>query len=424
MIAWNSGTAAGPVSGCVQLSPTSATCPDLNVSSIRATLAPSSNGPDTANSLTLDATLPDNEPATVNGGAGVDTLFGQAAAETFNGADGNDVAHGGAGIDTLNGDLGGDTLSGGPGDDALNGHTPANPTPTRDGNDALHGDDGNDVLTGHWGSDDLDGGNGTDRADYGDKRDFDPIGVTLQDDTTRDDGGSSDGSIGNRDIVRTNIEQVFGGNGADTIVDAVTSTSIANTFNGRGGSDVMSGGLGADNLQGTDGNDTLNGERAGVTTESDSDNLQGGAGTDTVTYSNRTQNLRLVLDDSANDGTFASGASEENDNVRSDVERVVGGSGDDAILAQTATVANVLTGGPGADTIDGRAGDDTLNGDAGQDSLTGGDGIDAFFGGDDDDDVFSRDLTPETTIDCGAGLGDFVQVDLVVDITTGCEQVE
>ena len=56
--------------------------------------------------------------------------------------------------------------------------------------------------------------------------------------------------------------------------------------------------------------------------------------------------------------------------------------------------------------------------------LTGGAGIDTFFGGDDDDDIFARDLTPETGIDCGAGTGDFAQVDPVVDLMTGCGQVE
>ena len=413
-----------PISGCTSLSATSAACHDLVVTSIRATLAPTTNGADAANSITLDPTLPDDEPARVDGGGGTDTFNGQAAPETFNGGDGDDVADGGPGTDTLNGDLGGDTLNGGADDDALYGHTPANTTPSRDGSDTLYGDDGNDVLTGHWSSDVLDGGNGIDRADYNDKRDFDPIGVTLNDDTTRDDGGASDGTIGNRDVVRTNVEQVFGGNGADTIVDAVTTSSVDNWFYGAGGSDRMSGGLGADNLQGTDGNDILNGERAGVTAESDSDLLQGGAGTDTVTYSDRAQNLRVTLDDVADDGTFSSGVSEESDNVRADVERVVGGSGDDAIEAQSASVGNVLSGGPGADSIDGLAGDDTLNGDAGEDALTGGAGTDTFSGGDGDDRVFARDSTPESGIDCGAGAADLVQLDLQLDIATSCEQTE
>lgn len=414
---------AGPVSGCMQLTLTSASCPELFVDSIHVSLAPSTNGADTANSITLDPTLPDNERATVNGGAGVDTFNGQAAAETFNGADGDDIANGGAGFDTLNGDLGDDTLSGGSGEDALHGHTPANPTPSRDGKDTLYGDDDNDVLAGYWSQDVLDGGDGIDRASYNDKRDFDPIGVTLDDDTTTNDGGASDGTTGNRDVVRTNVEQVLGGNGADTIVDAVTSRSIDNTFNGQGGSDRMSGGLGADHLVGTTGNDTLNGERAGVSAESDRDLIEGGDGTDTVTYSDRTQNLRITLDGIANDGTFA-GVSQEDDNVGSDVERVVGGGGDDTIEAQTASVGNVLTGGPGADTIDGKAGDDTLNGDAGQDALTGADGIDTFFGGDDDDSIFAFDGTAETGIDCGAGTGDFAQIDPALDLTTGCELVE
>lgn len=266
---------ANPASGCVQLTPTSASCPDVAVSSIVAQVAPTVNGPDAANSVTLSSSLPDDEPVTVHGAAGADTFTGQAAAETFNGAGGDDVADGGDGGDLLNGDSGGDTLRGGNGDDLVNGNNPVNTSRRSDGDDTLYGEGGSDVITGHWGSDLIDGGSGTDRADYGDKEDFDPIGVYLDDDTTKNDGGASDGTIGNRDIVRTNVERVFGGAGADTISDDITSSSIANTFNGRGGSDVMSGGLGADTLQGTDGRDTLTGG-AGV------DTLSGGNDDDQI----------------------------------------------------------------------------------------------------------------------------------------------
>jgi Ca2+-binding RTX toxin-like protein len=269
-IADTAGVTANPASGCVAPTTTSATCPDLAVTSILARLAPTVNGPDSANSITLSATLPDDEPVTVDGAAGADTFTGQAAAETFNGHSGDDVGSGGDGGDTLNGDAGGDSLSGGNGDDLLNGNNAVNTSRRSDGDDILNGGGGSDVITGHWGSDVIDGGTGTDRADYGDKEDFDPIGVSLDDDTTRNDGGASDGTIGNRDIVRTNVERVFGGAGADTISDDITSSTVANTFNGRGGSDVMSGGLGADILQGFDGRDRLT----------------GGPGVDTITSGN------------------------------------------------------------------------------------------------------------------------------------------
>jgi hypothetical protein len=59
------------------------------------------------------------------------------------------------------------------------------------------------------------------------------------------------------------------------------------------------------------------------------------------------------------------GEAGENDNVATDVEVLLGGSGPD-----------VLTGNSGDNTIQGNGGDDLLDGGAGADSLFGGDGID------------------------------------------------
>ncbi|MFO0942825.1 MAG: hypothetical protein U0930_18975 [Pirellulales bacterium] len=74
-------------------------------------------------------------PATIDGGAGDDSL--QA----------------GGGVSTLIGGLGNDSLEGGKSADLLLGG---------DGDDALDGNDGNDILIGGIGKDDLDGGNGED----------------------------------------------------------------------------------------------------------------------------------------------------------------------------------------------------------------------------------------------------------------------
>ncbi|MGK7863985.1 M10 family metallopeptidase C-terminal domain-containing protein [Falsiroseomonas sp. E2-1-a4] len=65
------------------------------------------------------------------------------------------------------------------------------------------------------------------------------------------------------------------------------------------------------------------------------------------------------------------------DDPRSLIENVVGGSGNDHILGNQA--ANWLQGGAGADTLDGGAGADTLDGGAGIDLRRGGTGNDTYL---------------------------------------------
>jgi len=90
------------------------------------------------------------------------------------------------------------------------------------------------------------------------------------------------------------------------------------------------------------------------------DVLGGGAGVDVATYVARSTRLVIRLDDLAGDG-----AKGEGDNVRTDVENVVGGRKRDKIIGSAA--ANVLTGGRGADVLKGRAGQDRALGGAGKD---------------------------------------------------------
>jgi len=80
--------------------------------------------------------------ASIDGGAGQDTLAGGAGNDTILGADGND---------TLAGEGGKDSLAGGAGNDIIGGGA---------GNDTLVGGAGNDTLTGGAGVDSLNGNEG------------------------------------------------------------------------------------------------------------------------------------------------------------------------------------------------------------------------------------------------------------------------
>ena len=227
---------------------------------------------------------------------------------------------------------------------------------------------------------------------------------------------------------------VSGSAGNDTISVSATSSTISvklngatQTFsksavssirvNGFGGDDtisvgngvgnvVLDGGDGNDVLFGGNGNDTLIGGRG-------SDILSGGGGNDTADYSASTANLVITLDNVANDGVAG-----ENDNVRDDVENVIGGSGNDKITGSSAN--NILRGGKGNDSLyggggadalfgndgndllDGGAGDDYLEGGAGNDTLTGGSGHDKLYGQDGNDMIYAKDGQTDT-LDGGTG---------------------
>lgn len=149
-------------------------------------------------------------------------------------------------------------------------------------------------------------------------------------------------------------DTIFGGGGNDTI-------------DGGGGNDAIDGGTGIDVLYGGDGSDTILGG-AGA------DTFSGGTGADTVSYGDHTTAVTVTVDGSANDGS-----SSEKDNVKSDVETVIGTSGADKLTG--GATADTLVGMGGNDTISGSTGDDVLEGGAGTDTLVGGDGDDTLLGG-------------------------------------------
>lgn len=276
----------------------------------------------------------------VVGGYGDDTLTGDGGDNTLRGGPGNDYLDGGGGDDIVAGGAGNDTLLGGAGNDDLLGKTGDDVLHGGPGSDSLNGGPGNDTLDGGSGPDSLVGGDGTDVADYSSATT--PVYVNP-------DGLSNDGTAGEGDNVASDVEGANGGSDDDTLI----GNSGDGTLSGGAGNDTLNGGLGADTLI-------------------------GGPGFDTADYSDRSAPVNVNLSVSGGDGEAG-----ENDDVAGDVERVVGGSGNDTLTGNGA--ANNLLGGPGDDVINGGAGFDFLSGGPGNDTLNGGDDADVINGDDGND---------------------------------------
>jgi Ca2+-binding RTX toxin-like protein len=267
----------------------------------------------------------------VNGGAGNDFLWlVQASVYAFNGGAGNDT------ID-FNYDDGIWSVSGGSGNDIINDES------------------------GYGGPITCDGGSGYDT--YNLTPDIPAMEAPIYDVTVP----------AGIEAFNTAVERglVIHGNSLDNKITGVASNV---TIYGNGGNDwidvephlgvasVADSGHGL--AAGGSGNDTLIGALATV--------FEGDGGTDTADFSSRTTNLSLSLDNKPNDG-----AAGENANILSDVENLIGGSGNDKLVGNPFN--NVLKGGAGNDTIYGGAGNDTLDGGAGRDMLFGQDGDDLLL---------------------------------------------
>ena len=199
----------------------------------------------------LDAT----DPCTVSGTPGSDVLTGTARDDVICGFGGDDVLRGGGGKDRL---------LGGSGDDRLHGGG---------GNDRLRGGAGDDRLFGAARRDDnLRGGDGSDRMSGGPGRD---LGDYLAHETAVSlsaGNGANDGSRGEGDELRSDVENLRGGSGNDSL----QGNGAANWLHGFGGDDRLRGGMANDDLFGGMGDDTLDGRDAA----SLSDDLFCGGGSD------------------------------------------------------------------------------------------------------------------------------------------------
>jgi len=185
--------------------------------------------------------------------------------------------------------------------------------------------------------------------------------------------------------------EVSAGDGNDTVVGGAANDFVR----GDGGNDTLDGARGADIVLGGTGDDTLlasemppGGSAAGF----GDDYYAGEGGNDTIDYSSRTAGVWVRL------GATATGSARERDVIRGDIEKVVGGSGNDRLEGNDH--ANTLVGGAGGDLLIGRGGNDTLLGGEGDDTLVdgglrgtldGGEGIDTING--------VREQGPEVTLE-------------------------
>ncbi len=323
----------------------------------------------------------------VTGGGYADYIEGDSQNNVLNGLGGDDVIVGGGGDDLLEGSADDDVLDGGPGADTLEGDAgedvadySSRTQPVTVDLDGQSGDDGeagegdtvesdvediwggsdNDVLTGNDSNNAFDGGAGADQFHGLGGEDLVDYSTRSQPVSASIDGVANDGEAGEGDNIATDIEDLRGGSGNDTLT-------------GNSSDNMLDGGLGADQMT-------------------------GGAGSDTVDYSYRTEPVTADLSGSpGNDGEAGEG-----DTIGADVESLIGGSGDD--------------------TLTGNAADGALLGGDGDDTLVDPGGSDYIDGGDGDDDLQTRDGAADQDI-CGFGL-DSVVGDAIDSVTDDCESVD
>ena len=291
----------------------------------------------------------------------IENVIGSSGNDTFVASvgDGNNSYNGGAGTDTYDLsattanatvnlalgtasslDIGTDTLTlntienvtGGAGNDTLVGNAQNNVLIGGAGNDTLNGGAGNDTMLGGLGNDtyivDNAGDVVTEAAGEGTDTVYASVSYTLAAGSEVETLNGTDGWPDVPDAHGQRVRQHRdGAAGNDTLF-------------GGAGNDRLNGGAGADAMSGGTGNDTYIVDNAGdVVTEA------AGEGTDTV---------------NTNLGSYTLGANVENLNFT--------GAGNFAGTGNT--LANVIVGGAGNDTLDdgGVGGADTLNGGAGNDT--------------------------------------------------------
>lgn len=235
-------------------------------------------------------------------------MLGTVESDTIVGTPTGDIIDGLDGDDRIMGREGNDVIYGGSGNDSLLGDA---------GDDVIHGGSGNDVIWGGEGNDRLFGGEGDDIL----------FGEAGDDALFGEDGD----------------DHLFGGSGTDVLL-------------GGAGADVLDGGAGDDRVFGDDGDDVI------LASAGDgNDHLDGGDGTDTYDASAVQEAMLIDLDQ----GT-ASGETTGQDTLAG-IENVIGGSGDDIIVANDEV--NELTGNAGNDIFTFRTSKGIGKGPGGRDKI-------------------------------------------------------
>ncbi|MGB5792578.1 beta strand repeat-containing protein, partial [Poseidonibacter sp.] len=399
----------------------------------------------------IENVIGSNNADTLSGDSSNNTLDGRGGDDTLQGGAGDDVFKGGDGVDTvdysdvtvkLNIDLGSlnptevavgqgiDTFEaiegviGGTNDDILKGTDGANNLRGYKGDDTLIGFGVTDTTNGT--TDSLDGGEGTDTVSYS---------FSMKDITLDLSLGDTEQTSGEGKVVITNVENLEGGFGDDTL----TGNNDKNTLIGGFGSDVLIGKGKNDTLDGGKdteshrikitntatafviviGSITLTADAAAedmmlddIVSKFNEKNDDGSLGhivkdgTDlliqsdqTISVTNGTDTAQVFIDTvdysdlvtekidvdltktteqvSVTDGT------EDSKDTLIDIEKIIGTDNNDRFLGDAN--ANTFLGQAGNDYIDGGAGDDYIYGDAGDDTIIGGSGTDSLYGGVGDD---------------------------------------
>ncbi|MEM6811228.1 MAG: calcium-binding protein, partial [Pseudomonadota bacterium] len=165
-------------------------------------------------------------------------------------------------------------------------------------------------------------------------------------------GADLQGTDGQDTINATNANDVVNGNDGDDWIY------------GYGGDDTLSGGRGNDQVEGDEGNDTIYGNQG-------NDLLVGRQGNDTIRGGSGNDDIFGDYDVNTTYGGADRLYGEDGNDY------IYGGRGNDTIDGGTGN--DILYGGRGNDTIVGGSGDDDIIGQEGQDTLTGGAGADTFW---------------------------------------------
>jgi len=230
------------------------------------------------------------------------------------------------------------------------------------------------------------------------------------------EGGAGDDTIqdyGSYDYNNGNLSyDLRGGAGNDTVRgssygDTIDGGADDDSLAGNNGDDSLTGGTGGDTLSGGAGNDTLEGEAGDDLLQGNQgdDLLDGGSGGETngdVAHFTGDRANYLILDNGGGTFRVVDRAGTYGDDTVSNVETLRFDDGDVAVSGLT--LGTIVTGTPGADSLDGTtgddsidalAGDDTVNGLAGNDSINGNEDADAISGGDGAD-IVSGDAGDDT----------------------------
>lgn len=329
-----------------------------------------------------------------NAGGSADTLIGGAGDDTLAGGGGSDVIDGGEGSDTnsffninatapdptvagvdvvLNADGSGTAqynvvATGGSVSESFSGIENIIGTVNDDrivangaAANVIEGGDGNDFIAGGGGVDVLSGGDGIDTNSF----------ITIGAPTAEIIADLATGNASYQPNVEAGVtvferfdgfENLDGSNQSDQLF----GDGGANVLTGNGGADLLVGRGGADDLRGGDGNDVLQG--GGGT-----DSIDGGKGIDTNSFND----INVNAPHPAAAGVTATVANDGSGTARYTVAQ---GPNAGAVINETFSNIENLSGSENEDSLTGNDGDNLLAGGLGSDHLVGGGGDDVLRG--------------------------------------------